>query len=90
MDTQDQKLRSTIMQLSQLCDLIALREQVISKTKYGKKPHASDPWGYTRAFLAYYAESTEPEKVIGLFESAGCKDELAAVRWILKHDELVP
>ena len=78
------------MQLSQLCDLIGFREQVIHKTKYGKKPHPSDPWGYTKDFLAYYAESTSPQEVIALFESAGCKNEVEAVRWLLKHDELVP
>lgn len=84
------KARDLIMLLSGMCDLIALRVQVIEKSKYGKRPHRSDPWGYTRAFLAYYAPETAPEGVIALFEEAGCKDEIAAVRWLLKHDELVP
>lgn len=84
------KVRNTVMQLSQLCDLVGLREQVIHKSKYGKKPHPGDPWGYTREFLAYYAEGTDQQEVIGLFESVGCHNDIEAVRWILKHDELVP
>lgn len=83
------KVKDTIMQLSEMCDLIGLRVQVLDKSKYGKKP-GLDPWTYTRAYLAYYAEGTDPEAVIKRFESVGCKNELEAVRWLLKHDSLVP
>lgn len=84
------KVKDTIMQLSDLCDLVGLRVQLIDKSKYGKKPHPSDPWGYTREFLAYYAESTDPQQVISLFESAGCENEIEAARWLLRHDKIVP
>jgi len=84
------RVRAVIEQLSQLCDLIGLREQLIERSKLGKKPHASDPWGYTRDILAYYAESTDPQQVIDLFESVGAKNDIEAVRFILRHDEIVP
>jgi hypothetical protein len=83
------KVKSTIMRLSQLCDLIALREQILSKTKYGKRP-GSEPWTHSKAFLGYYAEALDPEEVIQLFESVGAHSDIEAVRFLLKHDELVP
>ena len=84
------RVQAVITQLSELCDLIGLREQVIHKSKLGKKPHRTDPWGYTRAFLTYYAETTDPQQVIGLFESVGCRNDIEAVQFILRHDEIVP
>ena len=84
------KVQAVIEQLSQLCDLIGLREQIIHKSKLGKKPHPTDPWGYTREILAYYAEATDPQQVIGLFESVGCHNDIDALRFILRHDEIVP
>ena len=84
------KVRDTIMRLSEKCDLVALRVQLTDKSKYGKRPHKDDPWGYTRAFLAYYAEETDPQEVIGLFEGAGVHGDIEAARWLFKHDELVP
>ncbi len=90
MDIEKQEqVRSTIMQLSELCDLIGLRTYIVNKTKYGKKP-GKEPWTHTRVALATYAPSTEAQQVIQLFESVGCKNEIEAVRWLLRHDELVP
>lgn len=84
-----EKVRDTIMQLSELTDLIGLRTYIVDKTKYGKKP-GPQPWTHTRAALAMYAPGSDPDKVIQLFESVGCENEIEAVRWLLKHDELVP
>lgn len=83
------KVKGTIMQLSDLADLIGLRTYIVNKTKYGKRP-GPGPWTHTRAALATYAPNSDPDTVIELFEGAGCKDEIEAVRWLLKHDELVP
>lgn len=83
------KVQATIMQLSTLCDLIGLRTYIVNKTKYGKKP-GKDAWTHTRAGLAIYAPSSDPEEVIRLFEGVGAHNEIEAVRWLLKHDELVP
>lgn len=88
MDTK--KVKDTIMQLSKMCDLIALRVQITDKSNYGKRPHPTDNWGYTRAFLAYYAEGTDSAAVIGLFEAAGVHSDTEAARWLLRHDKLVP
>jgi hypothetical protein len=87
---QKREARNTIMQLSEMCDLIALRVQIMDKSKYGKRPHKSDPWGYTRAFLAYYAPETDAERVLGLLQAGGCNNDVEAARWLLRYDELVP
>ena len=81
--------RSTIMQLSQMCDLIGLRTYIIKRTPRGKST-APDRWTYTRDFLAGYAPSADPNEVIRLLESAGPQSDVEAVRWLLKLDELVP
>jgi hypothetical protein len=88
-ENEQERVRATIMRLSLLCDLVGLEAQIEHKTKYGKRP-GPEPWTYTREYLAYYAEQTDPEEVIGLFESVGCHNDIEAVRWLLKHDELVP
>ena len=77
------------MQLSEFTDLIGLRTYVVNKTKYGRKP-GLQPWTHTREALATYAPNSDPDDVIKLFERAGCKNEIEAVRWLLKYDDLVP
>ena len=90
MDTGNtEAVRSTIMQLSELTDLIGLRTYIIKKTPRGKSSEP-DPWAHTRAALATYAPKTNPEEVIALFEQAGAHNDIEAVRWLLKHDDLVP
>jgi hypothetical protein len=83
-------VKDTIMQLSKLLDLLGLRVQLGHKSRYGRKPHPTDPWGYTREYLAYYATESDPAAVIGLFEGAGVRGDLEAGRWLLQHDELIP
>jgi hypothetical protein len=88
---EEKRIRAVITQLSTRLDLIGLREQIIDKSKMGKKPHPSDPWGYTREILAYYTEGkTDPQEVIRLFESVGCHNDIEAARFILRHDTLIP
>jgi hypothetical protein len=90
MEKDKRKARSTIMRLSQLCDLVAFEAQIEHKTNFGRKPASGpDPWTYTREFLAYYAEQTDPEEVIKLFESVGAHSDVEALRWLLIHDDLV-
>jgi hypothetical protein len=81
--------RSTIMQLSELTDLIGLRTYIVKKTRYGRKP-GRESWAYTREAISMYAPNTDADEVIRLFKGVGCQDEIEAVRWLLKHDELVP
>lgn len=86
-----EEVQAVIQQLSTMLDLIGLREQIIDKTKTGKRPHPSDPWGYTREIVAYYTDGkTDPQEVIRLFEGVGCHSDIEAVRFILRHDEIVP
>ncbi len=82
-------VRDTIMQLSEMCDLIGLRTHIIEHTSKGRKLSA-DPWQNTRDYMHGYADPANTSLVIELFEGAGCKNEIDAVRWLLTNDELVP
>lgn len=77
------------MRLSNMVDLIGLRTYIIKRTPRGKSKEP-DPWGHTRAYMQSYADPANTEALIEQLTIAGCSDELHAVRWLLKHDELVP
>ncbi len=84
-------VENTIMQLSMLTDLIGLRTGIIEGTEKGRKlAEDGDPWHNTRLYMRDYADPANTESVIALFEGAGCHNEIEAVRWLLRHDELVP
>lgn len=89
-EQEQDKVRNTIMQLSQLCDLVAYSDYIIEKTNYGRRPHRTDHWHYTRAFMKEYGDPADTEEVIRLFQSADLPNEVEAARWLLKHDKLVP
>jgi hypothetical protein len=88
-EKEKEKVRDTIMQLSEITDLIGLRQHIIDGTSKGRKVKA-DVWHNTRDYMKRYADPANTDAAIALFESVGCKDEIQAVRWLLKHDELVP
>ena len=83
------KVRDTLMQLSEIVDLIGLRQHIIERTNKGRKLK-DDPWHSTRDYMKRYADSENTEAVITYFVGAGCKNEIEAVRWLLRHDEMVP
>ncbi len=85
-----ERVKATIMQLSQLCDLVGYADYVAEHTKYGKRPHKSDRWGYTRAYMNSYGDPADTDEVIRLFQAEGLPDEIEATRWLLQHDKLVP
>ncbi len=87
---EEKRVRSTIMQLSELCDLVGYSDYIVEHTKYGKRPHRKDAWGYTRAYLKAYGDPADTEAVIELFKSEDLPDEIEAARWLLKHDSIVP
>jgi hypothetical protein len=82
-------VKGTIMRLSEMADLIGLRTYIIKRTPRGKSREA-DPWAHTRAYMSSYASPANTESLIEVLKSAGCKSDVEAVRWLLKHDELVP
>lgn len=84
-----EQVRSTIMQLSEMADLIGLRTHVIEKTGKGRKL-GREPWQYTIEYMQSYADPENTGQVIALLEGAGCNNDIEAVRWLLKHDDLVP
>jgi hypothetical protein len=86
---EEEKVRSAIMQLSDITDLIGLRQHIIEGTHKGRKLKA-DPWHNTRDYMKHYADPVNTDAAIALFEGAGCKNEIEAIRWLLRHDELVP
>jgi hypothetical protein len=83
------ELRDTIMQLSEMCDLIGLRTYIIKRTPKGKSSEP-DAWGHTRAYMQSYANPDNTEPLIQLLQSAGCHSDLEVVRFLLTHDEIVP
>jgi hypothetical protein len=83
------EVKDMIMRLSEMCDLIGLRTAIIEGTSKGRKL-AADPWHNTRVYMKGYADPGNTTAVIEAFEGAGCKNEIEAVRWLLRHDELVP
>ena len=82
-------VKDTIMRLSEMCDLIGLRTYIIKRTPKGKSKEP-DQWGHTRAYMQAYANPDNTEALIHLLQSAGCQDDLEAVRFLLTHDEIVP
>ena len=70
----ERKVRDTVMQLSEITDLIGLRQHIIEGTNKGRKLKA-DPWHNTRDYLEHYAEPANTDAAIALFEGAGCKNE---------------
>lgn len=69
-----------------MIDLVEYQDVSGRKTRYGKKP-GPDPWHYTRALLKTYKDAPTAEEVIGLFEQMGCKDEVAAAKWVVWNSE---
>lgn len=78
-----------VRQLSEMIDLVEYQDVIGRKTRYGKKP-GPDPWYHTRALLKTYQDAPPAEEVIAAFERVGCKDEIAAAKWVVINGELVP
>ena len=94
------------MLLSEICDLMGLRTFVIEKlekttprrdlpkiwrnpVQHYQQTH-SDFWLHTREYMQTYADHANTQAVIHLLEVAGSANEVEAVQWLLKNDELVP
>ncbi len=88
-DMNTSEVRSIIMRLSQMLDLVGLTTYVGDKTKYGRKA-GREAWQYTREYMAVYAKESDPDEVIRIFESVGAHNDIEAGRWLLKYDDLVP
>jgi hypothetical protein len=76
------KALTVIKELSPLTDLAAFQAHVGAKTKFGRNPHPSDPWGYTRELLAKYHDEQNLEELIRLFGQVGATDEVQAALWV--------
>ena len=83
-----ERVKNTVLQLSEIIDPIGLCEYIIQRTPRGKSLNP-DAWGYTREAIAKYSEGSDPNEVIRLFEAVGCDNELEAVRWLLKNDRYI-
>jgi hypothetical protein len=76
------KALTVIKELSLLTDLATFQAHVGAKTKFGRKPHSSDPWGYTRELLAKYHDEHNLDEIIRLFGKVGATDEVQAALWV--------
>lgn len=84
-----EEAQAIVKQLSDILDPLSLQEYIFQKSKHGRRRHPSGSWGYTRGFMGTYAPSTDPQRVIEIFERAGVADDLAAGRFLLTWDRLI-
>jgi hypothetical protein len=85
MELENERVKHTIMQLSQLVDLNGLSTHIAIQTYGGREPGV-EPWENTRDYMQDYGDPANTDRLIATFESAGCQDEVEAVRWLLKND----
>lgn len=85
-----EKTISIVRELSELTDLAAFMDYVGRKTKYGRKPHPSDPWAYTREFLVKYKAEDQFDEVVRLFTDAGATSETQAALLVAANMKHVP
>ncbi len=78
----DAKKLTAIKELSELTDLVVFQAQIGSKTKFGRKPHPTDPWGYTRALLVKYHDAQNLDEIVRLFAQVGATNEVEAALWV--------
>jgi hypothetical protein len=71
-------VKQTIMQLSKLADLNKLGTQIVIDT-YGGREAGAEPWENTRAYMQDHVDPANTDRLIALFESAGCQNEIEAV-----------
>lgn len=78
------------MHLAEQLDVLGLRVWLGKKTRFGRKSHPNDTWGFTREYLARYAEDADADEVISLLQTQGIPNDIECGRWLLVHDALVP
>jgi hypothetical protein len=78
-----------IEQLSEMIDLVEYQSVIGRKTRFGKRPHRTDPaWGYSKALFATYTEPRPVEEILLLFGRLGATNEIEVARFIglnMKH-----
>ena len=75
--------RETVEQLRRLVDLKEWAANIAMRTYGGREP-ALGPWDNTRDFMEEQGRSGDAERMIELFEGAGCRNEIEAVLWLDK------
>ena len=87
----EEKKSEVIRQLSQMIDLVEFQAVIGRKSRFGRKPHKSDPeWGYTKEMLATYTVPIELEDVKRHFAEVGCYNEKQAAMWTAVNLDDVP
>jgi len=84
-ETESERIERTLDGLGRLMDLKAFGTYIAMFTYGGREP-APQPWDNTRDFMGEQGGADNADKVIALFESAGCKSEIEAVLWLDRHD----
>lgn len=82
--------QKAIEQLSSMLDLVEYQSVIGRKSKFGKRPHPKDAWGYSKTLFATYTEARPTEEIIKLFRQLGATDELQAARWIGLRMKYIP
>ena len=76
--------------LSELIDLVEYQSVVGRRTRFGKRPHTSDEWGYSKALFATYTEPRPIEEIVELFGRLGATNEIQAAKWVGLHMKYIP
>jgi hypothetical protein len=84
-----QQVKDTLMQASEICDLIGYRNDVAALTDYGRKPGPSE-WHHTIEYMRNFADPANTDKLIDLLKSLGACNEIEAIRAIIRFDRYVP
>jgi hypothetical protein len=79
-----------VQQLSELIDLVEYQSAIGRKSRFGKKPHATDSWGYSKALFATYTEPRPFEEIVRLFARLGATNEIQAAKWVGLHMKHIP
>ncbi len=86
MELDSESARRTIAELGELADLAGYGYYIAMFTYGGREPDP-DPWGITREYMQDHEEPANTERLIALFQRAGCDNEIDAVRWLMKHED---
>lgn len=71
-------------------DVLGLRVWLEKKTRFGRKAHPRDEWGFTRQYLATYAEEADANYIIEVLKAQGIPNDIECGRWLLQHDAIIP
>ena len=81
----EDQINEIMKELSELTDLVVFQAHVGKRAKYGRKPHPTDSWGYTKELLEKYGDSENLAEIVRLFAEVGAMDEVKSALWVASN-----